>query len=255
METEEKKYDEIRSDTSIKQFFNEKYGEVVRVVTIDLGIDGVSEELCGGTHVLQTGELGLLQITKSQIIASGICRIEAVTGLAAETRIREQTMRSKRLVHAFKTQEEFLEEKALSALRKIKTLENEIKETKVLLFQSLTKEWIEKQKALSPFWKVFYHPLDPKWTSDMRSLSELVHREKRFDLVWLYTRKDGFIHSTLNTKHARAPFPSAKEILQKMPACCVGGGSNLLCQFVAPLDAFDELLSTLLSSLPTPPET
>ncbi|MBV9986477.1 MAG: alanine--tRNA ligase [Chitinophagaceae bacterium] len=67
--------------------FGEKYGDLVRVVIID---PGYSIELCGGTHVGSTGELGLFLIRQESAVAAGVRRIEAISGAAAEQFIQEQ---------------------------------------------------------------------------------------------------------------------------------------------------------------------
>jgi alanyl-tRNA synthetase len=67
--------------------FGEKYSDIVRVVTID---PDYSVELCGGTHVGATGELGLFKITSEAAVAAGVRRIEAVSGYAAEQFVNEQ---------------------------------------------------------------------------------------------------------------------------------------------------------------------
>jgi alanyl-tRNA synthetase len=67
--------------------FGEKYGDVVRVVMID---PKYSVELCGGTHVGSTGELGVFKIRHEGAVAAGVRRIEAVSGPAAEAFLREQ---------------------------------------------------------------------------------------------------------------------------------------------------------------------
>jgi alanyl-tRNA synthetase len=86
-------FDEVRSRPEIMQFFGEKYGNQVRVVQIGGNpgrLDGYSMELCGGTHVLRTGQIGMFRITSEGAIAAGVRRIEALTGLTAFQKLQSQ---------------------------------------------------------------------------------------------------------------------------------------------------------------------
>jgi alanyl-tRNA synthetase len=79
-------YAEAKQRTDIIQFFGEKYGNTVRVLQIagvPHALNGYSMELCGGTHVRSTGEIGPFRIVKEEAIAAGVRRIEAVAGDAA----------------------------------------------------------------------------------------------------------------------------------------------------------------------------
>jgi alanyl-tRNA synthetase len=93
----------IKGRPDIMQFFGYKYGELVRVVQIGgeaHALNGYSQELCGGTHVRHTGEIGLFKIKSEGAIASGVRRIEAVCGDAAWAYLNESV---EKWAHELKT--------------------------------------------------------------------------------------------------------------------------------------------------------
>lgn len=92
-------YSEVQNRKDIKQFFADKYGSHVRVV--DIG--GYSKELCGGTHVKATGQLGYFKIAKESSISAGSRRIEAATGFEAEKLVKAGEADLAELAAALKT--------------------------------------------------------------------------------------------------------------------------------------------------------
>ena len=84
---------EVKDREDIMQFFGDKYGDLVRVVQIGGGektLDGYSMELCGGTHVRKTSDIGIFKIKSEGSTGAGIRRIEAVCGPAAKAFLGEQ---------------------------------------------------------------------------------------------------------------------------------------------------------------------
>ncbi len=89
-------YPEAKKRTDIQQFFGDKYGDTVRVVQIGgepEKLNGYSMELCGGTHVRATGDIGSFRIVREEAIAAGIRRIEAVAGDAARDWAKQEAAR------------------------------------------------------------------------------------------------------------------------------------------------------------------
>ena len=105
--------------------FGEKYGDDVRVLT--MGGD-YSVELCGGTHVRRTGDIGLCRITAESGIAQGVRRIEAVTGPAALARISEMDGLVRRLADGLKSTPQNLENRVATLVEDNRRLAKEVKE-------------------------------------------------------------------------------------------------------------------------------
>ncbi|MFY7842608.1 MAG: alanine--tRNA ligase [Rhabdochlamydiaceae bacterium] len=117
--------EELKERSDIKQFFGEKYGQIVRVVDIDY-----SKELCGGTHTHQLGSIGLFKIVKESSIAAGVRRIEAVTGLEALSLIHQQEKYHSEVCQLFKTTPSQLKEKIENLIKENKDLQNTLRQFK-----------------------------------------------------------------------------------------------------------------------------
>src|SRR5690606_33122706 len=113
--------------------FGEKYGDEVRVLSMGrAGGEGrrYSVELCGGTHVRATGDIGLFRIVSESAVSSGVRRIEALTGEAARQWVvgREEALKS--VAAALKTAPEDVETRVAALLDERKRLERELAEAK-----------------------------------------------------------------------------------------------------------------------------
>jgi len=111
--------------------FEAKYAENVRVLTI--GADDFSIELCGGTHVTRSGDIGCCHVVSEVGIASGVRRIEAITGENALAYFREQEASLERLGERLKTKPEQVEARVESLVERNRSLEKELEQLKAKL--------------------------------------------------------------------------------------------------------------------------
>jgi alanyl-tRNA synthetase len=109
--------------------FGEKYGDSVRVVSMG----EFSTELCGGTHVNRTGDIGLFKFVGESGIAAGVRRIEAVTGKGALALVERQELLLKQLCDVAKSNTDNLVEKVQQMLLSNRALERELEQVKVKL--------------------------------------------------------------------------------------------------------------------------
>jgi alanyl-tRNA synthetase len=112
--------------------FGEKYGEEVRVVSMGGDDDGrhFSTELCGGTHVRRTGDIGLFKIVGEAAVAAGVRRIEALTGPSAEAYVGEQERLIGEAAAALRVQPGELPQRVAGLIEERKRLERELTEAR-----------------------------------------------------------------------------------------------------------------------------
>ena len=117
--------------TGAMMLFGEKYGEEVRVLDI-----GTSRELCGGTHVKRTGDIGFFKIIAESGVAAGVRRVEAVTGEGALAYTQQQESQLKRVADAVKTQPQEAAARIAQIQDSVRHLEKELAQMKSKLANS-----------------------------------------------------------------------------------------------------------------------
>jgi alanyl-tRNA synthetase len=144
--------------------FEEKYGEEVRVVSIP----GLSRELCGGTHVDRTGDLGLCKITGEASVAAGIRRLEAVCGLEAVKVFQEETRELDKAAALLKGSRSDFFSRLQKALKRQKELEKEVEALKSKLAAAQAREMLDEVRQVDgvPVLAVQVPAADPKALRD-----------------------------------------------------------------------------------------
>jgi alanyl-tRNA synthetase len=143
VQTYEIPFSEAQKKSEIKQFFGEKYGETVRVVEID-----ISKELCGGTHAVRSGTIGLFKIAKESSIAAGVRRIEAITGKCAEEWIQAEEDLLTQMASLVKATPATLTDRLTQILEENKALQAELKIYRREKLKNLADHCLAKQERV-----------------------------------------------------------------------------------------------------------
>ena len=153
-----------------KALFGEKYGDVVRVVNIG---DDFSVELCGGTHVSRTGEIGLVKVAVETSVAAGIRRIESYSGMKAVNLCNEQQDQIIAISGVIKGSKGDLSSRIQNLLDENKSLHREIKDLKQQLASSAGSDLMEGLQELNGI-SVLTKIIDDNDASNVRAIADQV---------------------------------------------------------------------------------
>ena len=194
--------------------FGEKYGERVRMVEID----GVSRELCGGTHVATTSEIGLFHVTTETSSASNVRRIEAVTGPEAARLFQERTQRLSELAAKLKVPEHEVVNAVDRLSLRVKELEKKPK-------QAAAEVDISKAEDRGGV-RVLVEVMDGLDANSLRDLSDQARQKLGDAVVVLGSATDGRAHIVANVSPSAVERGVKAGEIVRTAAPVMGGGGG-----------------------------
>ncbi|HEY9280967.1 MAG TPA: alanine--tRNA ligase [Eoetvoesiella sp.] len=168
--------------------FGEKYGDVVRVLDI-----GFSRELCGGTHVSRTGDIGLFKIVSEGGVAAGVRRIEAITGDNAVNWVQHTNDTLLRAAGLLKTQPAELAERITQLQGQLRTLERELDQAQSKLAASAGNDLLSQAIALTGESKLLVANIKGTDPKALRGMVDQLKDRLKSAIVLLATEADGKI--------------------------------------------------------------
>ena len=184
-ETKVMDLDEAKKVGSVA-LFGEKYGDRVRVVSVH----PQSTELCGGTHVRRTGDIGFFKIISDGGIASGVRRIVALTGIGALEWVREMDHEVRRASELLRTSPKELVRRVEATQRRVKELEKEV-ETAVRRASATSSGDVLAEAREVNGVKVLAQRVDPADAKAYRMLADQFRDKLRSGVVVVWGEKDG----------------------------------------------------------------
>jgi alanyl-tRNA synthetase len=188
-------------------FFEEKYGDIVRVVRID----DVSCELCGGTHVKRTGDIGIFKVISEGSVASGVRRITAICGDLAYQYVRDLEDRLERLASLLKTSPQDLEKRVEQLLKEMEDLKAELKRWKG---GNLRDELARKLSSVVKVGEIslFVGFVPVEKMDELRECGDFIKQKLGSGVIFLASEKDGKIQAICMVTKDLSSKVSAKDI-------------------------------------------
>jgi len=200
--------------------FGEKYGNEVRVVRIG----GYSKELCGGTHVKRTGDIGLFKITSESSIAAGVRRVEALTGWEALRYVKNEEDDLREVGSILKAKRDEIIGKADKLLQQNKSLEKEIAFYKGILASNESESLLSRVKEIGGV-KVLSAKVDINSSKTLRDFADRLKDRLKSGIILLAGQKDSnVLLITVVTKDLTHRFNASKII--KEVSNVVGGSGG-----------------------------
>ena len=178
-------------ETGAMALFGEKYQDRVRVVSVP----GFSKELCGGTHVGRTGDIGLFKITAEGSISAGVRRLEAVTGEKALEQFQAVTSMVHRAASVLKSSASDLVETVEKLTASERNLKKQVESLKLKAAQSQLSGMEDRIRSVKEV-KVLSLRLEALDRSQMRSMADFLRQKLQSGVVVLATASDGKVALT-----------------------------------------------------------
>ena len=202
--------------------FDEKYGEEVRV----LSVGEFSKELCGGTHVKNSGEIGLFRIISEAGIASGVRRIEAVTGFNAIRLMNERERMLDEVQELVKATKNDIVQKVSQHLQEEKILQKELDEMRKAQSLSFVDDLLAQKEVLEGMNLVRGEVFQVE-ASELREITEKVLDKLQSGVVVLGTKGEGKVSfSVMISKDLVKKGLHAGKLIKDVAAIAGGGGGG-----------------------------
>jgi alanyl-tRNA synthetase len=203
--------------TGAMALFGEKYGEEVRVVSIP----DFSKELCGGTHVTRTGDIGVFKIVSESSISAGVRRIEAITGEGAVAQFQESSEVLHRVAGVLRVAEPELAEHVDRLLLEKRNHERQIEQLKTKLAQSASRD-LEARAQVENGVKYLVTQVDGLDRQQMRTLADSLRNKWKSAVIVLASTEDGAVSIVAAVTKDLTPRLQAGKLVA-MLAHAVGG--------------------------------